>query len=167
SGMPSFSEDLPPGGAEQITSYLMSMTDEQIPMRYAVAAVPKPEPKFSSAAERGKHVYQKYGCTGCHGLEAKQGRTNFNATGPGQEDPATDMMKGEEPTLRKTVGNFTRDELRAKIQNGVPASGVAKFNPNGPTPPLYMPPWKEKIKGQELEDLISYLLSIAEKDESF
>lgn len=167
SGMPDFSKELPSGGAEAITSYLLSMTDEHIPMRYAVAAAPKPEPRFASDAERGKHVYQKYGCAGCHGLEAKQGRTNFNATGPDQSDPAADMMKGEEPNLRKTVGNFTREELRAKIQNGVSASAIVKFNPEGPAPPLYMPPWKDKIKGPELENLITYLLSIAEKDESF
>ncbi|MBI5202550.1 MAG: hypothetical protein HY925_13245, partial [Elusimicrobia bacterium] len=54
-----------------------------------------------------------------------------------------------------------------KIQNGVSSASIVKFNQAGPTPPLYMPAWKEKIKGQDLEDLITYLQSIAEKGESW
>jgi hypothetical protein len=34
-------------------------------------------------------------------------------------------------------------------------------------PPLYMPPWKEKIKGEEMEDLLTYLYSIAEEMEAW
>ena len=168
SGMPDFSEELPEGGAQAITAYLMSMSDENIPMRYAVAQAPKPEPKFASAVEHGKFVFNKFGCAGCHGLEAKAGRANFNATGDGQDAEKgleTDMDKGREPTLRKTAGTYSRDELRNKIQNGVSSAAITKFNQNGPTPPLYMPAWKDKVKGQELEDLISYLQSIAEKGE--
>lgn len=167
SGMPNFSEELPEGGAEAITAYLMSMTDEPIPMRFGVLTAAKSEPKFSDPVEHGKQVYRKYGCAGCHGLEAKAGRANFNALGPGQENPETDMDKGREPTLPDTVGTFTRDELRHKIQTGVSGANIVKFNPNGPTPPLYMPAWKEKIKGEELEDLISYLLSIKKKEEAW
>ena len=60
---------------------------------------------------------------------------------------------------------YTREELRHKIENGVPV--VGKKDPKGPTPPLYMPAWKDKIKGQEMDDLLTYLFSIAEKQEEW
>jgi len=39
---------------------------------------------------------------------------------------------------------------------------TARNNPHGPNPPLYMPNWKDKIKDQDLEDLITYLQSVRE-----
>lgn len=189
SGMPDFSKELPPGGAEAITAYLLSMTEELIPSRYTVPAPPKAEPKPAGAVERGRRVYRKYGCAGCHGVDAKEGRRNYNAMGPGQGDPASyatpealhaAMALGREPTLPDTMGTFSPDELRTKIREGVTGAHINRFVTAlpgrtgadgkplpGPMPPLYMPPWKDKIKGDELEDLIAYLFSIkkAEKDE--
>lgn len=151
SGMPDF--DFTKEEAEALTAYMMSLTHDKIPKDYYVYSAPEPEPKFGSAVAHGQYVFQKYGCIGCHGKGGTQGRKNFNSQG------------GEVPTLVKTVGTYTRDELRTKISNGVPV--IVKDNESGPTPPLYMPTWKDKIKGQELEDLISYLQSIAEKDEAW
>jgi mono/diheme cytochrome c family protein len=162
SGMPPFYEVLSKEDAQAITTYLLSQTAEKIPHDFYVYAPPEKEPAFSSPVEHGKFVFQKFGCAGCHGIGGAGGRRNFNARGPNQKE----MKDGREPTLVDVVGTFTRDELRTKIQNGVPSSAVAKFNPEGPTPPLYMPTWGEKIKGQELEDLLSYLQSIAKKDEA-
>lgn len=168
SGMPDFTKEISEDSAESITAYLMAMTPEIIPSRYYVFAPNPPEPRFSSPADHGRHVFQKYGCQGCHGLEGKEGRRNYNAMGSDQNDHERDMEKGREPTLVDTVGTYTRDELRAKIQNGVSAAAISKFNPKGPTPPLFMPAWKDKIKGQELEDLITWLLSVAKKsDDAF
>lgn len=151
SGMPyfGFTEEQ----AEALTAYLLSLTHETIPKDYYVYASPEPEPRFASTVEHGRYVFQKYGCIGCHGQGGAEGRPNYNSMG------------GHVPTLTKTVGTYTREELRAKIQNGVPV--VDKEDASGPTPPLYMPPWKDKIKGQELEDLITYLTSIAEKTEDW
>ncbi len=175
SGMPDFTRELPKGGADAITAYLLSLSHEPIPSTYFVAAAPKPEPRFGSAVEHGRFVFKKYGCAGCHGVDAKEGRRNYNALGPGQPELASvagdegklheAMSLGREPTLPETVGTYTREELRAKIQNGVPGSAIVKYNPDGPVPPLYMPPWKDKIKGAELEDLLTYLMSIAKKDD--
>jgi len=168
SGMPDFTQELTRDDADAVTAYLLSLTEEeQIPSRYYVPGPPQKEPRFANAVEHGKFVFNRYGCAGCHGLGGTKGRRNYNALGPGQGDMSLDMDKGREPTLVDTLGTYTRDELRAKIQNGVPSSQIQKFNPDGPTPPLYMPTWKEKIKGQELEDLVTYLMSIAKKQEEF
>lgn len=175
SGMQDYSKELSTADAEDITAYLLSLTQEEIiPRRYFVPGPPQREPKFASAKEHGHYVFHKYGCAGCHGIDAKAGRRNFNALGAGQNPYADTMdektlfeqMKlGREPTLPDTVGTYTRDELKAKIQNGVAGSAINKYNPNGPTPPLYMPTWKEKIKGRELDDLVTWLMSIGKKQD--
>src|SRR5438132_11378255 len=105
---------------------------------------------FNSRKQAGKWVFDRYGCAGCHGLDAKGGRRNFNYQGGGME-----------PVLVKQIGNYTRDELRKKLEVGVPI--VNKEDPKGPTPPLYMPPWKDKMSRDEMEALMDYLFSIAEK----
>ena len=163
SGMPPFVEELSIDDARAITTYLLGQTDKPMPKSFYVFAPKEKEPAFGSAADHGKYVYQKYGCAGCHGEGGTAGRRNFNARGPNQKE----MKDGREPTLVDVVGTYTRDELRKKIQDGVPPNAVAKFKEDGPTPPLYMPAWHSKIKGQELEDLMTYLFSIAKKDEEW
>ncbi|MEK9144641.1 MAG: c-type cytochrome [Elusimicrobiota bacterium] len=163
SGMPPFYETMKPEEASAITAYLMSMSEESVPHKYFVYAPPAPAPRFPDARSHGKAVFEKYGCAGCHGLGGAAGRRNFNARGPNQ----TKMEEGREPTLVDTVGTFSREELVKKIQDGVPSTAVAKFKEGGPTPPLYMPSWKERIQGKELEDLVTYLLSIAKKEEAW
>jgi mono/diheme cytochrome c family protein len=175
SGMQDFSKELSIADGEDITAYLLSLSQEEIiPRTRFVPGLPTREPTFASAKEHGHFVFHKYGCAGCHGIDAKAGRRNFNALGAGQTHYADTMdektlfeqMKmGREPTLPDTVGTYTRDELIKKIQNGVAGSAINKYNPNGPTPPLYMPTWKEKIKGKELDDLVTWLMSIAKKQE--
>jgi cytochrome c2 len=172
SGMPNFTDsdvtgkrELSEENAEAITAWLMSMSAEPLPHTFVVSAPKAPEPTAGDAAGRGKIAFEKYGCAGCHGLGGAKGRRNYNALGPGQSDLKADMDKGREPTLVDVVGTYTHEELVKKIATGVPASAISKFNPNGPVPPLYMPPWKDKIKPQELNDLATYLLSIAKKQD--
>jgi cytochrome c551/c552 len=162
SGMPDFTKEIDRDGADAITAYLSGMTKENIPAKYYVHGDAHKIP----VARNGKEVFQKYGCGGCHGLEAKQGRRNYNALGPGQSDPVKDMELGREPTLPDVMGTYTKDELIKKLEAGVPQSAVAKFNPKGPQPPLYMPAWKGRISPQEMSMLADWLLSIAKKDDS-
>lgn len=171
SGMPPFHTVLEEGEAEAIATYLLSFSKRPLPKEYYVYAPPKPRLKPASGVERGRLVFERSGCAGCHGQGGAAGWRNFNALGPDQDsaklESVEEMAKGREPTLVETVGTFTRDELREKIRNGVTLAAIVKFNPKGPTPPLYMPPWKDKIKGEELEDLITFLLSIAKKGEAW
>jgi mono/diheme cytochrome c family protein len=151
SGMPFF--DLSKEDADAVTTFVLSLSREPIPMDYHVPSAPRVPPAANTPAARGLLVYQKYGCAACHKADARGGTPNFN------------YENETEPNLRKSVGTYSRDELREKIQNGVPVIG--KKDPKGATPPLYMPAWKDKIKGQELEDLLTYLFSIAEKQEEW
>lgn len=166
SGMPDFTQpspaypndgpELKPDDAVALTTWILSQSAGDIPHSYYVPGPAKAtfeNQRFSSRIQAGKWVFDHYGCAGCHGLNGKGGRRNFNYTG------------GFEPGLTTTVPTYTRDELRKKINEGVQI--VGKENEKGPTPPLYMPPWKDRIKGAEMEALLDYLFSIGEKQEEF
>lgn len=171
SGMPDFTHEISREDADAIVAYLSGMTKEEvIPYRYHV-----PAPPAAKTALSGKQVFSKYGCQGCHGLDAKVGRRRFNAAGNGQKEFDPKMPKAEqlaqmnlgaEPTLPNLVGTYTHEELVKKIANGVAASEAKKWSPKGPTPMVYMPSWKDKIPKQELDALATWLLSIAKKDDS-
>ncbi|OGR82516.1 MAG: hypothetical protein A2901_00420 [Elusimicrobia bacterium RIFCSPLOWO2_01_FULL_54_10] len=139
---------------EALTAYMMSLKEEkEIPYSYRVTALKEAEPKIDNPVKHGRYVFQKYGCVSCHGKDAEAGIPVFNRQGL------------RVPDLVKTAGTFTREELVKKIQIGV--NPEEKEDPAGPTPPLYMPPFKDKIKGREMENLVTYLLSIAEKQEDW
>ena len=150
--MPNFGFN--PDETEALTAYVLSLKEEKtIPHSFRVAAPKEPEPKFTNAAQHGRYVFQKYGCVACHGKDANSGIPVFNRQG---------LFV---PDIVKTAGTFTREELIKKIQVGV--NPEEKEDESGPIPPLYMPPFKDKIKGKELENLVTYLLSIAEKQETW
>lgn len=175
SGMANFSQEISREDADAIVAYLSGMTkEEMIPYRYHVPAPPAKEPALSGAAH-GKFVFSKYGCQGCHGLNAAKGRRRFNALGPGQKpfdesmsekEKFEQMNMGAEPTLPDLMGTYKAEELIKKIEGGVSAADAKKWNPKGPMPMVYMPAWKGKISKHELDDLASWLLSIAKKDDS-
>jgi mono/diheme cytochrome c family protein len=97
--------------------------------------------------QRGRLVFVKYGCNACHGPAGSGGIHNLNAeTG------------GEINGLTKVSETYTPAELAEKIRTGVPT--VEKADPTGPEPPLHMPAYRDLIAGQELQDLVAYLLSL-------
>ena len=97
--------------------------------------------------ERGRMVFVKYGCNGCHGASGEGGIKDYNA-----------QTGGEINGLTRVSETYTRDELIERIRNGVPT--VDKADPTGPDPPLHMPPYKDLIGGQEMQDLTAYLFSL-------
>ncbi len=134
--------------ANAITAYILGLDRTGLRPQYLTLRPAEAEPSFGSGVQHGRYVYEKYGCAGCHGADARGGIRNYNY----QYDVT--------PNLRRAVSTYTRDELKDKVSHGVPF--IAKQDPKGPNPPLYMPAWKDKIKGQELEDLLTYLYSIKE-----
>ncbi len=176
SGMPDYTKEITVADANAITAYLSGLTKEEvIPYRYHVSAPPAKEPTFADAKAHGHYVFQKAGCAGCHGIDAVEGRRRFNALGKGQaaydpkmseEEKFKNMELGREPHLRELMGTYTKPELVAKLQAGVAASAAKKWSPDGPTPVVYMPAWKERLTQKELEDLADWLLSTAKKDDT-
>ena len=134
--------------ADALTAYILGLNRKEIPSPFLVQEPLTPEPVPVGAIPHGRYVYEKYGCAGCHGADARGGIRNYNAE--------HDVI----PNLRQAISTYKREEIKEKLNEGV--AFVAKHHQDGPQPPLYMPSWKSKIKGEELEDLVSYLISIKE-----
>ena len=76
-----------------------------------------------------------------------------------------DNLVGFENTI-KAVSGEDDPELVKKIGNGVAASEAKKWDPKGPLPMVFMHVWKDKISKNELDDLATWLLSTAKKDDT-
>ncbi|MBI3950268.1 MAG: c-type cytochrome [Acidobacteria bacterium] len=162
--------------ATALTVLVLSFTDEELPPEYVVPAKPEPEPK--TAIERGKHIFELWGCAGCHGRGARGGIKNPN------------MKGGEVPQLYKLADTIVNDKeeadkLLALIERGadfdndrsewlneyrnikkriIEGKRPEKEDASGPPPPLAMPEWREKIRGRDLDDLAAYILSLFPED---
>jgi cytochrome c553 len=110
-------------------------------------AAPDQNSAEAGSIERGHDLFQKVGCYQCHGEDGKGGVSNPNAVG------------GLVPTLTAVSQGYNDTELKNKIRMGV--RYVAKADPNGPTPPLFMPTWGSFLTGQQLDDLVAYLKSLS------
>lgn len=132
---------------EALTVYMLSLTDEKLPASYVIPARPEPEPLYASSVEAGRAVFEKHGCAGCHGAGGLGGRKNWNA-----------QLGEEEPSLVYVKAYYDRESLKELIRNG--RQPVPRLNPARPAPALYMPPWKEKIPEEDLEQLVDYLFSL-------
>jgi len=139
-----------------LTTLVFSFSHEEVPSKYRVAAAPVAAPSAPangrpvSAVEHGRAVFQRYGCIGCHGIEGRGGVRNDNAATGGEVPPLTYVAQG-----------FTKDQLKALIRAG---RYPTKADPNGPTPPLWMPTWKDKLSDEELDAVVEYLISLYPAD---
>jgi mono/diheme cytochrome c family protein len=109
-------------------------------------------PPASPELQRGVKVYEEFSCSACHGPAGKGGVHNFNAQ-TGQEVPS----------LIHVAVSYTKPDLIAKIQNGVPIE--PKLDTNRPAPPLHMPPFKDTLTDAQMSDLVAYLISLKPKAE--
>ena len=150
SAMPNFglSED----EMQALTIYLLSLTASTLPANYVIPPSPEPVRTFSSDIERGKAVFEKYGCAACHGIGGVGGRRNWNS-GLGEEVPSLMYAKAY-------YGNDA-ESLKNLIRNG--RQPVPRADPARPRPALYMPSWKDRISDEELNALVTYLFSLADR----
>jgi mono/diheme cytochrome c family protein len=102
--------------------------------------------------ERGRLVFQKYGCYQCHGPDAKGGVANPNAK-------TAELVPG----LINVANGYTKDELTAFIKRGERV--IPRLNPAGPEPPHFMPKWDPIISDAEIKDLAEFLFSLKPKDQ--
>ena len=109
-------------------------------------------PALLTPIERGKAVFKKFGCIGCHGRDALGGVPNPNA-----------KTKQQVPGLKFVSEGYNKAELRKRILGG--QKEINKLDLKGPQPPLYMPGWAGKISDGELADLVEYLMSLLPKEE--
>jgi mono/diheme cytochrome c family protein len=141
--------------AAALTALMLSWTSEKktIPVEYYVSEKPKPSLVYKTTEEAGRAVFEKFGCAGCHGEKGENGISNYNAHG------------GKVPSLAYVAEGYTVPELKDKVRRGV--QPVEKADPKGPVPPLWMQKWGERITEEELDNLVSYLISILPKEEKW
>ena len=96
---------------------------------------------------RGRVIYNRAGCVGCHGPEGAGGYPNNNVKG------------GLIPPVNKVKDGFSKAELIAKIRKGVAQS--QKADEKGPAPLIRMPAWGETLDDGEIEAVAEYLLSVS------
>ena len=101
---------------------------------------------------RGEILFKRYGCRGCHGDGGAGGVANRNSQ-------SGEMV----PALLYVKEGYTPDELKDRIRHGVPK--VEKLDPEGPEPPLTMPAFGSRLTERQLDDLVSYLLSLYPEEE--
>jgi mono/diheme cytochrome c family protein len=129
--------------AKALTEFLVHMKEYKVETTL---------PSLITQIDRGRDVYIKYGCTGCHGSGGKGGVPNPNSK-------TAELV----PDLLKVAEGYTRDELKNRILNG--QREIASLDPKRPPPPLYMPAWRNTIPDAEVDDLVSYLISLKPKGE--
>jgi cytochrome c553 len=134
---------------DAVTAYVSSL---EVPKEAALAVSAAYETAETSPVARGHSVFQKAGCFQCHGENGKGGVLNTNAQG------------GRVPSLTLVSQGYSDAELKDKIRSGV--RYVVKANPDGPTPPLFMPPWGKFLSDQQIDDLIAYLKSLVGSQKS-
>jgi cytochrome c len=123
---------------------------EDVPPAAEAATTAAP---LSPELQRGLKVYEEFSCAACHGPDGKGGVHNFNS-----------QTAQQVPALLHVADSYTKAELLAKIQNGVPIE--PKLNTNGPAPPLHMPGFKELLTDDQTTDLAAYLISLKPKGEN-
>ena len=138
--------------ARALTTYLLSLKASDYPASYVTHPLPEPPIVSSSTVERGRAVFEKFGCAGCHGVRGAGGRHNWNA-GLGEEVPSLMYVKAY-------YGNDV-ERLKDLIRHG--RQPVPRADPTRPNPSLYMPPWKDRISEEELDALVAYLFSLADR----
>lgn len=133
--------------ARALTIYMLSLTAESLPATYVLPAKPTVEAIHATAVERGRAVFDKYGCAGCHGAGGLGGRKNWNA-----------QLGEEEPSLVYVKMYYDREHVKQLIRDG--RQPVPRRDPARPRSPSYMPSWKDRISETELDDLVEYLFSL-------
>jgi mono/diheme cytochrome c family protein len=144
SSMPEY--DLEPNARKALVAFLATATSEDV--RLILSQKTRTMTPEDVAIEAGKQNFSRFGCVGCHGTELQGGVANPNAQG------------GEVPSLLHVSDDYTKDEVIAIIRNGrVPPVD----NASGPTPPLYMPSWKNVLSDEDIHRIADYLWSKQQK----
>jgi len=140
------------GEVEALATFMLALTDTDYPASYVRGPKPEAQPSYGSPEEKGKAVFHRFGCNGCHGLEGFGGRHNWNA-GLGSEIPPLLYVKGyyedDVESLKDVIRNGRQPTPRSDLYS--------------PYPLLYMPSWKERISEEEIDALVAYLFSLQDK----
>lgn len=104
----------------------------------------EPWDSVSDPLKKGRVIYDRAGCVGCHGPAGAGGHPNPGAHG--------DVI----PALGPLMGTYTAAELKARVKQGV----VPETHGGAPAA-VSMPGWEGVLDEAELDALAAYLLTLA------
>ena len=144
SAMPEF--DLDPNARKALVAFLGTVTVEDA--KEILSGKSRAQSPDDIAIAAGGQDFGRFGCAGCHGANLQGGAPNPNAQGE------------EVPSLLHLSSDYTQDEVVEIIRNGrMPPLD----NTKGPTPPLYMPAWKNMLSNEDIHQIVAFLWSKQEK----
>lgn len=135
------------------------------------------------ALERGKYLFNRFGCFSCHGPEGSGGIRNYNYvkdTIPElktlaehhlnlyyKEDALAILAiieRGEDPLNVEERPFPQYNVFQARYKNikdtMVKGSIAGKKDPLGPNPPLNMPSWKERLSDRDMDCIVAHFISL-------
>lgn len=115
------------------------------PVRVAKPRVP------DTAVARGRLVYERYGCTLCHGPEGKGGLANANA-----------LRNAQVPSIIEVADLYKTAEVVQLIRAG--HRTIDRADAAGAVPPYRMPGWGDRMSEQEIKDVAEYVMSLFPKN---
>ncbi len=140
SSMPEY--DLEKNDRQALIAFLATATpDDAKEILASKGRAPTPQ---DAAIAAGQMNFARFGCAGCHGTQLQGGVPNPNAQG--------EVV----PSLLHLATDYTQDEVEGIIRNG---RTPPLDNVKGPTPPLYMPAWKDVLSNEDIHNLVAFLWS--------
>jgi mono/diheme cytochrome c family protein len=148
--------------------------------RYWLEPSPPPDARL---VEKGRWLFRQKGCVTCHGSKAEGGITNWNyvndtvpdlntlaerlmlfdpedadaIVGAMEEGTALEQLRDSPPVPRFNVFLAQYQSVREVMRNGNPPG---KKDPDGPSPPLEMLAWGQRLSESDIDALIAYLLTL-------
>lgn len=119
------------------------------PAPQPVRATVPPAP--DTAVARGHLVFNRYGCTLCHGQDGKGGVANTGALRDG----------GKVPAIADLSDAYKPSEVAQLIRTG--RHNVDRADGAVAIPPYRMPGWGDRMSDQDVNDLVEYLMSLVSK----
>lgn len=162
-------------GEVVVTAGGVAIQEATTPMpRYWEATVP---PAGGDAVARGHALFRRSGCVTCHGEEGGGGVPNPNSM---------NATVKELRTLAARTFLYSRADVRAFLDarsGAVPSTSVplypivekqylatrdvvrqgrrsSRLDPAGPQPPLDMPAWEARLDENDVDDILTYLLTL-------
>jgi hypothetical protein len=141
-----------------------------------------PPPPGASRVDRGRWLLHQKGCATCHGFGGNGGIPNFNYvndTVPALNTLARKMFLFYPEDVEIIVQELERGVSLESLEEDDPVPRFSavlaqyesivdvikmgrspgKKDPDGPPPPLEMPAWEFQLTDEEIESIITYLLS--------
>ena len=147
STMPAY--DLEANARKALVAFMAPATADDA--KAILAGRPKALTAEAAMIEGGKQCFIRFGCVGCHGIDAQGGVPNPNS------------QSSEVPPLIHVAEDYTKPEVATIIRRGkIPPLA----DPKKPAPPLYMPAWKTVLTEEEINRIVEYVWSLAPKKES-